>query len=370
MVAPHIDPPVPFRCGLPDGAERERMTRSASPEETGLPAARPAADTGAPAPAMDGAALLDICREAMREEANALLTYAASTGPEFIEALRLLKEARDPVVVAGIGKSGHVARKIAATFLSIGRPAVFLHAAEASHGDLGLVGRDSVVLMLSNSGETAELSDLIAYCEAYGIPMIGITRSAESTLGRRSRVTLAYGDVREVCPNRLAPTTSTTLMIAIGDALAVGLTHILGTTPADFRRFHPGGKLGSRLLRAGDLMHVGETLPVVPPDMPMQEVVITMSAKGFGVALVVEGEEVLGIITDGDMRRNITRLWHAKAGDIILGKPIAISAETLAADAMARMSAQRITCLVVEDENGRLQGLLRLHDCVQAGVAD
>lgn len=318
----------------------------------------------------DEAELLELCRDALREEANALTTYAGSMGADFLRALQLLKDARDPVVVAGIGKSGHVGRKIAATFLSIGRSAVFLHAAEASHGDLGLVGRHSVVLLLSNSGETSELSDLITYCEAYDIPMIGITRSPDSTLGRRSTVTLAYGDVREVCPNGLAPTTSTTLMIGIGDALAVGLTYALGTTPADFRRFHPGGKLGARLLRARDLMHVGDELPIVPPDMPMQEVVITMSEKGFGVALVVADDVVQGIITDGDMRRNIHRLWRATAADIILGKPVAITPDTLAAEALADMSARRITCLVVENEEGRLEGLLRLHECVRAGVAD
>ncbi|WP_205666202.1 KpsF/GutQ family sugar-phosphate isomerase [Aquabacter cavernae] len=313
--------------------------------------------------------LLDLCREAMREEANAMTTYAAAMGQEFLDALRIMQDASDPVVVAGIGKSGHIARKIAATFLSIGRPAVFLHAAEASHGDLGLVGRNSAVLLLSNSGETAELSDLISYCEAHDVPMVAITRSRESTLGRRAQVTLAYGAVKEVCPNGLAPTTSTTLMLAIGDALAVGLTSLLGTTAADFRRYHPGGKLGARLLRARDLMHHGDMLPLVKPDTPMQEVVITMSSKGFGVALVMDNGEVVGIITDGDMRRNINRLWRAQAGDIILGKPMAISPDMLAGDALATMSSQRITCLVVEDERGRLQGLLRLHDCVRAGVA-
>lgn len=344
------------------------MTRSVPAEDIDLVTS----DSGAPTAAAikDEALLLDLCRDALREEANALITYAGSIGTDFLAALRLLKDAKDPVVVAGIGKSGHVARKIAATFLSIGRPAVFLHAAEASHGDLGLVGRNSVVLLLSNSGETAELSDLITYCEAYAIPMIGITRSPESTLGRRSTIALAYGDVREVCPNGLAPTTSTTLMLGIGDALAVGLTYALGTTPADFRRFHPGGKLGARLLRARDLMHRGDELPIVPPDMAMQEVVITMSEKGFGVALVVKDGIVQGIITDGDMRRNIHRLWHARAADIILGKPVAISPDTLAAEALADMSARRITCLVVENTDGGLEGLLRLHDCVRAGVAD
>lgn len=323
--------------------------------------------------ARDGRAsddLIDLCRAAMREEAQALTTYAASMGAEFGAALRVLHDAKDPVVVAGIGKSGHVARKIAATFLSIGRPAVFLHAAEASHGDLGLIGAKSAVLLLSNSGETPELSNLISFCETHGVPMVALTSAAESTLGRRAQVTLAYGAVKEVCPNGLAPTTSTTLMLAIGDALAVGLTSMLGTTAADFRRYHPGGKLGARLLRARDLMHQGDALPMVTPDLPMQEAVITMSAKGFGVALVVKDGAVEGIITDGDMRRNIARLWQSKAGDIILGKPISVSADMLASDALALMSAHRITCLVVEDGRGALQGLLTMHDCVRAGVGE
>lgn len=314
--------------------------------------------------------LLAVCQQALCEEAAAITNYASTMGDEFIAALHLLHEARDPVVVAGIGKSGHIARKIAATFLSIGRSAVFLHPAEASHGDLGLIGKDSVALLLSNSGETTELSDLLSYCEVHAIPKVGITRAKESTLGRRSQVALTYGMVREVCPNGLAPTTSTTLMLAIGDALAVGLTRLLGTTPEDFRRYHPGGKLGSRLLRAGDLMHSGDVLPLVKANMPMQEVVITMSAKGFGVALVVDdGGRATGIITDGDMRRNVTRLWQSRAGDIISGRPWATSPDVLASEALAIMSTQGISCLAIEDEKGVVLGLLRLQDCVRAGVA-
>lgn len=312
--------------------------------------------------------LLARCREALKAEATAISNYAAMLDEEFLSALRLLRDARAPVVVSGIGKSGHIARKIASTFRSIGRPAVFVHPAEASHGDLGLVGERSVALVISNSGETAELSDLLHYCVDNDVPIIAITACATSTLGRFAEVRLAYGEVEEVCPNGLAPTTSTTLALAIGDALAVGLTQMLGTTPTDFRRYHPGGKLGARLLTVADLMHTGDALPLVSPDMPMREVVITMSAKGFGVALVADGEEVLGIITDGDMRRNADRLWEVMARDIILGPPQTIAPDMLAAQALEHMSAQGITCLVVKDEvDGRL-GLLHIHDCVRAGM--
>lgn len=312
--------------------------------------------------------LLARCREALKAEAAAITGYAAMLDDEFLAALRLLRDARAPVVVSGIGKSGHIARKIASTFRSIGRPAVFVHPAEASHGDLGLVGERSVALILSNSGETAELSDLLHYCADNDVPIIAVTARATSTLGRFAEVKLAYGEVEEVCPNGLAPTTSTTLALAIGDALAVGLTQMLGTTPTDFRRYHPGGKLGARLLRVSDLMHTGDALPLVSPDMPMREVVITMSAKGFGIALVVDGGEVIGVITDGDMRRHADNLWQSKAGDLTLGPPQTIAPDMLAAQALERMSAQGITCLVVKDEAGGQIGLLHIHDCVRAGV--
>ncbi len=312
--------------------------------------------------------LLTLCRQVLETEAAAIVGYAARVGNEITAALRLLHGAQDPVIVAGIGKSGHVARKVASTFRSIGRSAVFLHPVEASHGDLGLVGKKSVVLILSNSGETAELSDLISYCEINCIPMVAITAIAESSLGQRADVTLAYGKVEEACRNKLAPTTSTTLALAISDALAVGLTHMLGVTPADFHRYHPGGKLGARLLTVGDLMHSGNRLPLVAPDLPMQEVIITISAKGFGVALVAEGGRVIGIITDGDMRRNVDRLLQSKARDLILGKPLTITPEKFAYQALEIMNMHGTTCLVVENKAGKLQGLIHIHDCVRAGV--
>src|SRR3546814_59036 len=228
---------------------------------------------------------------------------AERLGTEFVEALQIIHDSAGPLIVAGIGKSGHIAKKIASTLSSIGKPSVFVHAAEASHGDLGLIQANSAVLILSNSGETSELSDLIHYCQVHGISTIALTANPDSTLARNATATIAYGKVTEVCPNGLAPTTSTTLSLAIGDALAVGLTHMLGTAPEDFRRYHPGGKLGSKLLHVADLMHTGDALPVVAPDTPMAEAVVVMSEKSFGVAVVAEDGIIKGVISEGEMRR-------------------------------------------------------------------
>jgi len=316
-----------------------------------------------------GNALVHVCREAIVADADALTQFAQTLDENILAALEILHEATPPLIVAGIGKSGHVAKKIASTFSSIGKPSVFVHAAEASHGDLGVIQKDSAVLILSNSGETSELSDLIHYCKVHDIRMVALTARADSTLARNASATIAYGMVQEVCPNGLAPTTSTTLSLAIGDALAVGLTHMLGTAPDDFRRYHPGGKLGSRLLRVADLMHRGSSLPIVTPDTPMAEAVVVMSEKSFGVAIVVDDDgSVRGIITDGDMRRNAGRLWHCKAADIATRDPVRVQQGHLADDAVKIMTSKGITACLVDDESGALAGLLHIHDCLRAGV--
>ncbi len=312
--------------------------------------------------------LLRACEEALTAEAEALQEFAGQIGDEFLKALMLLNEAEPPLIVVGIGKSGHIGRKIASTFCSIGKPSVFVHAAEASHGDLGVLQKGSVVLILSNSGETSELSDIIHYCKINAIKTIAITAYAESTLARSVTVSITYGPVKEVCPNGLAPTTSTTLSLAIGDALAVGLTHLLGTEAEDFRRYHPGGRLGTRLLKVADLMHVGEALPIVTKDMPMAEVVVEMSQKSFGTAILVEDGIVHGIITDGDMRRNVSRLWHSRAGEIATRDPVVVDRDRLASDAMRLMTARGITHCLVTDSERRLEGLLHIHDCLRAGI--
>lgn len=320
------------------------------------------------APQIDDAALDALCRQALRDEAAAVATFAETGGETLATAVRMIHEAEGPLIVAGIGKSGHIGTKIASTFRSIGKSAIFLHAAEASHGDLGLVAPGSVVLVLSNSGETTELSDLLHYCRKHGHPIIALTASADTTLARAADVTVAYGRVMEVCPNGLAPTTSTTLSLAIGDALAVGVTHLLGTAAEDFRRYHPGGKLGAMLLTVADLMHRGDALPIVGPETEMSDAVVIMTEKSLGVAIVAEDDVLKGIITDGDMRRHVRTLWGAKAGEIATPDPITVTAEMRAADALKIMTGRKITACVVTGENNRVEGLLHMHDILRTGL--
>lgn len=312
--------------------------------------------------------LLNVCRNALMAEGLAVCHFAEKIDDGFARAVQLMASARGHVVVAGIGKSGHIARKVASTLRSIGKPAVFLHASEASHGDLGLVGPDSTCLIFSNSGETSELSDLIFYCEAHSIPIVAVTASNESTLGKCAKHTIAYGKVAEVCPNGLAPTTSTTLSLAIGDGLAVGIAEFLGATSEDFRRYHPGGKLGAKLLRVRDLMHVGDALPLVDLNTPMNEVVIRMSEKGFGIAIVTSDEGVAGVITDGDMRRRAGELWSSFAKDMILGQALTISEDSFAFEALELMTTKSVTCLVVESGSNDGPGIIHIHDCLRARV--
>jgi arabinose-5-phosphate isomerase len=312
--------------------------------------------------------LTDVIAKTLSVEADALRHLSQRPPAQLCAAVQMIFVAHGPLVVAGVGKSGHIGQKISSTFRSLGQQSAFLHAAEASHGDLGIIHDDSVVLVISNSGETTELGDLLAYCREYKIRVIGITASGNSTLGKACEIVIAHGRVKEACVNGLAPTTSTTVALAIGDALAVGVSHLSQVKPQDFRRYHPGGKLGVRFLAVKDLMHTGEMLPIVTPDMPMQEVVITMSAKGFGTAIVCDGDGVVGLITDGDMRRNISRLWETCAKDLVAGKPKTVSPDDTASAALQFMSSQTITAAVVVDENGKMVGLLHIHDCLRAGV--
>lgn len=322
-------------------------------------------------PALSDKALSEICRQALRDEAQAVASYAEEANGDLVAAVRLIHQSTGPLVVAGIGKSGLIAGKIASTFRSEGQASVFLHPGEASHGDLGLIAPDSAVLILSNSGETSELGDLIHYCRAHGHPVIAMTAEKTSTLARAADVAIAYGKVTEVCPNGLAPTTSTTLQLAIGDALAVGVTHLMGTAPEDFRRYHPGGKLGARLLTVRQLMHAGDALPFVSADAPMSETVAVMAEKALGVALVWDGTDVSGIITDGDMRRHAKTLWDATAGEIATADPVSIEADRLASEALELMTetGKGITSCVVREADGRFAGFLHVHDCLRAGVS-
>ncbi|MGD8912250.1 MAG: KpsF/GutQ family sugar-phosphate isomerase [Candidatus Thiodiazotropha sp.] len=315
--------------------------------------------------------LANVVQNVLKVEAEALTILSKQNLRCIADAVSLIHQSTGPLIVAGVGKSGHIGRKIASTFRSLGKRASFLHASEASHGDLGIIHDDSIVLVLSNSGETVELADLLAYCRHYKITVISITSDAASTLGRSSEIAIAHGKVNEACINGLAPTTSTTLALAIGDSLAVGVSHLLRTEPEDFRRYHPGGKLGACLLTVGELMHNGSVLPAVSPDSPMHDVVITMSEKGFGVAIVTEGDSAIGVITDGDMRRNVSRLWQSKARDLLDGAtPISIDSSELASTALQKMTEFGVTCLIVNDSDNRLCGLLTVHDCLRAGVTE
>lgn len=303
-------------------------------------------------------------------EAEALQSLSASLNGDFLKALDLLSAATGRVVVSGMGKSGHVGNKIAATLASTGTPAVFVHPAEASHGDLGMITGQDAVLALSNSGETAELSDLIAYTRRFGIPLIGITSRAASSLGEAADVALVLPTMSEACPMGLAPTTSTTMMLALGDALAVALLERKGFTAADFQMLHPGGSLGRKLLKVSDLMHAGEEVPVVTPSLPMAETLLVMTNKRFGCAGVVDADgKLLGIVTDGDLRRHMSDgMLKKTAGELMTRGPKTVRPQILAAEALRLMNASAITSLFVL-ENERPVGILHVHDCLRAGVA-
>ncbi|MGC8202974.1 KpsF/GutQ family sugar-phosphate isomerase [Aliiroseovarius sp. PTFE2010] len=318
--------------------------------------------------AADPESLEEVAFGVVQNEADAMLRFAANRDPALISAIRLIHASTGPLIVAGIGKSGHIAHKIASTFRSLGKRAAFLHAAEASHGDLGIIHDDSVILCLSNSGETSELSDLLHYCRAHGNPVIAMTSSADSTLGQFADIPIAYGKFREACRNGLAPTTTSTLSLAIGDALAVGVSHLMNVMPEDFRRYHPGGKLGTRLLRVEDVMRKGDDLPIVAPDTPMSEVVITITQKALGAAMVMDGDELIGIITDGDMRRNLPNLIHASAADVATADPVSIDKSMLVSDALDVMGRLEISVMVVRDDAEGGYGLVHIHHCT-SGLA-
>ncbi|MEX0969386.1 MAG: KpsF/GutQ family sugar-phosphate isomerase [Paracoccaceae bacterium] len=317
-------------------------------------------------PTPDDAALAATIRSVLHKEAAAIASFAAQ--PEnCARAVRVIAESTGPLIVAGIGKSGHIAGKLASTFRSLGRLAMYLHPSEASHGDLSLVQSASPVLVISHSGETSELSDLLVFCRQNQVDIISITSRTTSTLARASRVAICYGVVEEACPNGLAPTTSTTLALAIGDALAVGVSVVMGALPEDFRRYHPGGRLGVRLLVVADLMRSGAALPLVAPDARMSDVVVEMSAKSLGLAILAEQGRVLGVITDGDLRRNADRLWEVEPMQIASPRPVQIPPDALASDAAELMTARGVSvCLVMS--GGALHGVLHMHDCLRAGV--
>jgi arabinose-5-phosphate isomerase len=269
-----------------------------------------------------------------------------------------------------MGKSGHVARKIAATLASTGTPAQFVHPAEASHGDLGMVAAGDAVLALSNSGDTAELSDIVAYAARVRIPLVAMTRRSPSPLADAADVALVLPATEEACSLGLAPTTSTTMMLALGDAIAVALLERKGFSAEDFKIFHPGGRLGRRLLRVADVMHEGSAVPLVPRGTPMSEAVLVMTAKSFGCVGVTEDGRIAGIVTDGDLRRHMEDdLLARRVEEVMTPRPKTIEAGALAAEALGIMNEHAITSLMVVDEKRRPVGILHIHDCLRAGIA-
>ncbi|WP_264211857.1 KpsF/GutQ family sugar-phosphate isomerase [Leisingera thetidis] len=310
-------------------------------------------------------------RQVITDEAQALNTLAGSLDARFAEAAQLILQAKGRIIVSGIGKSGHIGHKIAATLASTGTPAYFVHPAEASHGDLGMLSEGDVVLAISNSGEAPELANLLAFTRRFAIPLIGLSSKMDSTLMKQADVHLQIPSLGEACGFGMVPSISTTLTLAMGDALAIALMKHRDFRPENFRDFHPGGKLGAQLSKVRDLMHAGDALPLVGADTPMADALIEISQKGFGVAGVAAADGSLaGIITDGDLRRHMDGLLGKTAAEVMTASPATIPPGAMAQEAVAVMNQRKITCLfVVDPDNGRkAEGLLHIHDCLRAGL--
>jgi arabinose-5-phosphate isomerase len=316
---------------------------------------------------------LDVARRVLATEATGLRALAGALDDSFRRAIDLLAAATGRVVVSGMGKSGHIGHKIAATLASTGTPALFVHPAEASHGDLGMIVAGDAVLALSNSGETAELADLIAHTRRFGLPLVGITGRSESALAQAADVALILPSAPEACPLGLAPTTSTAMQLALGDAIAVALLTRHGFGPADFGRFHPGGRLGARLRRVREVMHGSDALPLASPDTIMDAGLLVMTEKRFGCLGVVDAQgRLIGILTDGDLRRAMgPDLLRRRVGEIMTAAPRTIGPDALAAEALRMMNdvTRPITALFVVDSQRRPIGILHVHDLLRVGVA-
>ena len=313
--------------------------------------------------------VLTTARRVITTEAAALTLLATTLDDSFTQALTLIMAAKGRVIVSGMGKSGHIARKIASTFASTGTPAQFVHPAEASHGDLGMVMEGDVVLVLSNSGETPELADIIAHTRRFGIPMIGVASRADSSLIRQCDVALLLPMAPEACGTGIVPTTSTTMTLALGDALALALMKHRQFTPEHFRLFHPGGKLGARLLKVRDLMHTD--MPLTSDTAPMSEALLSISRSGFGVTGVTDPSgDLAGIITDGDLRRHMDGLLTLTAGQAMTRNPHTVTPDDLAEKALAVMKDSKITCLFVMNpaQSRQALGILNIHDLLRAGI--
>jgi arabinose-5-phosphate isomerase len=321
----------------------------------------------------EASSLLASARRTLEFEAGGIAALLASldegVGQPFAAACAMMRAARGRIIITGMGKSGHVARKIAATLASTGTPAFFVHPSEASHGDLGMITSDDVLMALSWSGETVELRSLLDYAKRFRIGVIAVTANGESTLAHAADIVLVLPQAREACPHNLAPTTSSVMQLALGDALAIALLESRGFTAVDFGTLHPGGRLGAILKFVRDIMHTGDALPLVKVGTPMSEAIVIMTAKGFGCVGITEGERLVGIITDGDLRRHMSAdLLGMRADAVMTRSPKTVRPDQLASEALEILNSSNITALLVT-EQGRPVGLVHFHDLLRAGVA-
>lgn len=319
-------------------------------------------------------AILDAGLRTLDVEAEGLRLLRDTLGAHFVSAVKALVNVAGRAIVSGIGKSGHIANKIAATLTSTGTPAYFVHATEAAHGDMGAISRDDVLILISNSGETQELVPVIQHAARLRIPVIGISSAGESTLIRAATIPLVLPAAPEACPVGIAPTTSTTMTLVLGDALAMAAMEQRGFSRDDYKLLHPGGSIGLRLMKVEDIMHRGDRLPLVTPETPMSEVIVTMTSKSFGIAGIVGADgRLAGVITDGDLRRNLPKLTTAKAEDVMSRNPRFIAGSTLAEDALKFLNASKVTALFVVDDDTSAGpapvGIVSVHDFLRLGLS-
>lgn len=309
-------------------------------------------------------------KKVLQTEADALETLKNDLPNDFSDLVKLILNLNGRVIVSGVGKSGHIGNKIAATLASTGTPAYFVHATEASHGDLGMITEKDLCLLISNSGETSEIFDIVAHARRFTIPVATISSNTESTLVKAADFKLCLPVVEEACPIGMAPTTSTTMMLALGDALAVALMEAKNFNTENFKVLHPGGKLGAKMMMVSQVMHKSDALPLVETQTSMKETLLTMSSRGFGIAAVVNKKDFLvGVITDGDLRRHINDLMSKTAGEIASLSPITVVRETFVVDALKLMQENKITVLIVTSAENKPVGILHIQDLLKVGAA-
>ena len=309
-------------------------------------------------------------KKVLQTEADALGKLQDNLPIDFSDLVKLILNLSGRVIVSGVGKSGHIGNKIAATLASTGTPSYFVHATEASHGDLGMITDQDLCLLISNSGETIEMFDILTHARRFSIPVATMSSNYESTLVKAADFQLCLPVAEEACPIGMAPTTSTTMMLALGDALAVALMEAKGFNAENFKVFHPGGKLGAKLMTVGQLMHKNDTMPLVKTETSMKETLLTMSSKGFGIAAIVDEIGCLvGVITDGDLRRHIDDLMGRNAGDIASLSPITVFEKTLVVDALNLMQERKISVLIVTSTDNKPIGVIHIQDLLRVGVA-